>query len=132
MEPASTSTIQGGRQEANRGEVRTVERQRRKEKKRWVSPPFRCPLRGLEAVCAVLPGRLLLVGAELEVLGGQFEAQGVGSQRVDHVLVAFSTVLHQERTPVGLRGADQLQTLQEERQHKLGACRRRRHIRSYQ
>lgn len=39
-------------------------------------------------------GSLLLVGAKLEVLGGQFESQGVGSQRVDHVLVAFSTVLH--------------------------------------
>lgn len=68
-------------------------------------------------VGAVLPRRLLLVGAKLEVLGGQFEAQGVGSQRVNHVLVAFSTVLHQERTPVGLRGADQLQTLQEEKKH---------------
>lgn len=80
-------------------------------------PPPVAPLQRLEVVGAVLPGRLLLVGAELEVLGGQFEAQGVGSQRVDHVLVAFSTVLHQERTPVRLRGADQLQTLQEERKH---------------
>ena len=64
--------------------------------------------------------QLLLVGAELEVLWGQLEAQGVGSQWVDHVLVAFSTVLHQERTPVRLRGADQLQALQEERPHTRG------------
>lgn len=62
-----------------------------------------------------LSGRPLLVGTELEVLGGQLEAQGVGSQRVHHVLVAFSTVFHQERTPVRLRGADQLQTLQQEK-----------------
>lgn len=53
----------------------------------------------------------LLVGAELEILGGKFEAQRVGSQGVGHVLVAFSTVLQQEGTPVGLRGADQLQAL---------------------
>lgn len=79
-----------------------------------------CPSLGLEMVGVELPGRLLLVGAELEVLGGQFEAQRVGSQRVGHVLVAFSTMLHQEGTPVGLRGADQLQTLQEKRQiHQL-------------
>lgn len=64
-----------------------------------------------EAVGVVLPGWLLLVGAKLEVLGGQFEAQRIGSQRVDHVLVTFSTVLHQERTPVRLRRTNQLQTL---------------------
>lgn len=75
-------------------------------------PPLPAPPAGLEAVCVLLPRWLLLVGAKLEVLGGQFEAQGVGSQRVDHVLVAFSAVLHQEWTPVGLRGADQLQALQ--------------------
>lgn len=57
-------------------------------------------------------GRLLLIRAKLEVLGGQFEAQRVGSQRVNHVLVAFPAVLHEERTPVGLGRADQLQTLQ--------------------
>lgn len=82
-------------------------------------PPLPMPSLGLRAMCVLL-GWLLLVGAELKVLGGQFEAQGVGSQRVDHVLVAFPTVLHQERAPVRLRGADQLQPLQEERQHKLG------------
>ena len=86
-------------------------------------PPSRCPLQGLEVVGAVLPGQLLLVGAELEVLWGQLEAQRVGSQRVHHVLVAFSTVFHQERTPVRLRGADQLQTLQEER-HTAGLYRK--------
>lgn len=83
------------------------------------------PPAGLEAMCEVLPGQPLLVGSQLEVLRGQFEAQRVGSQRVDHVLVAFSAVLHQERTPVGLRGADQLQTLQDERQNRarFNACR---------
>lgn len=60
----------------------------------------------------LLPGRLLLIRAKLEVLGGQFETQRVGSQRVNHVLVAFPPVLHEERTPVGLGRADQLQTLQ--------------------
>lgn len=64
-----------------------------------------------EAVAMALPGCLLLVGAKLEVLGGQFEPQRVGSQRVDHVLVTFSTVLHQEGTPVRLRCTNQLQTL---------------------
>lgn len=78
------------------------------------------PPAGLEAMCEVLPGQPLLVGSQLEVLRGQFEAQRVGSQRVDHVLVAFSPVLHQERTPVGLRGADQLQTLQDKRQNRAG------------
>lgn len=65
---------------------------------------------------------MLLVGFQLEVLGGQLEAQGVGAQRVYHVLVAFPTVLHQEGTPVGLRGADQLEALQGD---KLGGEERR-------
>lgn len=101
MEPVSTAMILVGRQDERRGK-----RDRRRVEKLWSVLTFRP--RGAAV------GRLLLVGAELEVLGGQFEAQGVGSQRVDHVLVAFSTVLHQEGTPVGLRGADQLQTLREE------------------
>jgi len=66
---------------------------------------------------AALHRRLLLVGLELEVLGRQLEAQGAGSQRVGHVLVAFPAVLQQERTPVRLRGAHQLQALREERRH---------------
>lgn len=93
------------------------EKVREEEREEETEPPSWCPLQGLEVVGAALVGQLLLVGAKLEVLWGQFEAQGVGSQRVNHILVAFSAVLHQERTPVGLRGADQLQTLQEERQH---------------
>lgn len=77
-----------------------------------------CLLQGLEVVDVVLSGWLLLVRTKLEVLGGQLEAQGAGSQWVDHVLVAFSTVLHQERTPVRLRGADQLQALHDKRKHR--------------
>lgn len=88
--------------------------------KRRLDASLPAPPAGLEAMCEVLPGQLLLVGSQLEVLRGQLEAQRVGSQRVDHVLVAFSAVLHQERTPVGLRGADQLQTLQDERQNRAG------------
>lgn len=83
-----------------------------------VGPHFQAPCWGLEAARAAAVGRLLLVGAELEVLGGQFESQGVCSQGVDHVLVAFSAVLHQEGAPVGLRGADQLQTLREEEEEE--------------
>lgn len=36
---------------------------------------------------------LLILGRQLEVLGRELEAQGVGAQRVDHVLVAFTAVL---------------------------------------
>lgn len=89
------------------------EEQEEGEKETWTHPSLLVyPRVGSEVVGVVLEGQTLLVGAQLEVLRGQFEAQGVGSQRVDHVLVAFAAVLHQERTPVGLRGADQLDTLQ--------------------
>lgn len=47
---------------------------------------------------------LLLFGGQLEVLGREFDPQGVGAQRVDHVLVALAAVLEQEGAPVGLRG----------------------------
>lgn len=87
-------------------------RQGGKEKERSSGPVPGWRLQGLERISELLPGRLLLVRAKLEVLGGQFETQRVGSQRVNHVLVAFPTVLHEERTPVGLGRADQLQTLQ--------------------
>lgn len=79
-----------------------------KEMKRWSAP---VPVRRLQGL-ARRSERLLLIRAELEVLGGQFETQGVGSQGVDHVLIAFPAVLHEERTPVRLGRADQLQTLQ--------------------
>lgn len=69
-------------------------------------------LQGWERTSELLPGQLLLVRAQLEVLGGQLQTQRVGTQRVHHVLVALPTVLHEERTPVGLGGADQLQALQ--------------------
>lgn len=88
----------------------TGRREEGEEKERWSAPiPAWC-LQGLEEMSELLPG--LLIGVKLEVLGGQFETQRVGSQRVNHVLVAFPTVLHEERTPVGLGRADQLQTLQ--------------------
>lgn len=92
---------------------------RRGREKKWgrrqILPPTRL-LQGLEVVGVLLSTWLLLVRTKLEVLGRQLESQGAGSQWVDHVLVAFSTVLHQERTPVRLRGADQLQALQEKTQ----------------
>lgn len=118
---------------SKKGGVQTGERERGGGGRRRGGgrPPLGAPCGGLEMAGAGLPERLLLVGSELEVLGGQFEAQGVGSQGVDHVLVAFSTVLHQERTPVRLRGADQLQTLPEERRHLVGLYRPSRCIRSY-
>lgn len=78
----------------------------------WSAPVPVWRLQGLGRTSELLPGRLLLIRAKLEVLGGQFETQRVGSQRVNHVLVAFPTVFHEERTPVGLGRADQLQTLQ--------------------
>lgn len=70
----------------------------------------------------LLPGRLLLIRAKLEVLGGQFETQRVGSQWVNHVLVAFPAVLHEERTPVGLGRAHQLQTLQRSNRSTMRSC----------
>lgn len=79
--------------------------------KRWSAPVPAWSLQGWERISELLRGWLLLIRAKLEVLGGQFQTQRVGSKRVNHVLVAFPTVLHEERTPVRLGRADQLQTL---------------------
>lgn len=98
-------------------EKETGRREERDEKKRWSAPIPAWRLQGLEETSELLPG--LLIGAKLEVLGGQFETQRVGSQRVNHVLVAFPTVLHEERTPVGLGRADQLQALQRSNVNKV-------------
>lgn len=109
------STTQEGCLEGLRRKRQAGEK-RGEEKERWSAPiPAWC-LQGLE-MSELLPG--LLIGAKLEVLGGQFETQRVGSQRVNHVLVAFPTVLHEERTPVGLGRADQLQTLQRSDMNKV-------------
>lgn len=110
MEPISMEFTHGeGYQE---GLAQTGEGGRGREEE-VVSPcPGVAPAGGSERMSEPLPGRPLLIRAKLQVLGGQFETQRVGSQRVNHVLVAFPAVLHEERTPVGLGRADQLQTLQ--------------------
>lgn len=114
--PVSTFVRNSRRQEAN-----SVEYKRDNGEKEWTkaSTSSKWQLNWSDVVIKMLAGWLLLVGTKMEVLWGQLETQRVGSKRIDHVLVAIPSVLHQERTPIRLRGTDQLQALQDKTHSSL-------------